>query len=354
MGNRSSGDKAIDEKQRNDSEKNKEEGDKPLGEVPSHVDASCNGPLISDSGDKPEGERQDSEVPVSESMSGDGGGCTSSQELSEESAKEREEIRLSLMLCCDDSAEKKTLVLPAGLPTDVEGLKNVIQSELSIPVPCQKIYFESALLLDHDSLRYCRVRDGDVLHVHYNSEADVAGIQQQVELLKEVIVHVELIQPELADQKTVYRSDIDAHINRMRPQEGIRLLAYTYFSPLLSEESKANVACFAHYSGIDLLSQLHALVLKHPWERTPFALQYIELAILCVWWKLSAMLGARMFLLDSQICNCLVQSALRVTVKPKERVCAPAHVLVGVNQNSLLSKVIFEAVGTLCKYVSVP
>ena len=344
MGNCASRHKSTDEEQREDSEENRE--DEGRGGACSETSCHEEPPVSAE----PE-ERQDSATLASGPPSEDDGGCTSSQELSEE---EREEIRLSLTLCCADTAEIRSLKFPVGLSTSVKDLKNTIQSELSIPVPCQKIYFESALLLDYDSLRYCRIRDGDVLHVHYNSEADVDEILSAVNAMRDMLTFIQSMQPALANHKK-YTPELDHQIQAAINHQTLHSLASSCFNLSFGERYRANVVLFTSSGGIDLLSQLYKLTHKYQWQYTPVSLQQLESALLSLLWKISATAPTRVIFLRYPLHDCVIQSALRGAVRPNKGVRAPIHMLpieAKFMQDALLCKVIGKALGTLCKYVS--
>ena len=278
------------------------------------------------------------------------GSLPQKDEASERDECEREEVVLTLVLCCGDTAQRNILRFPRGIPRTGEGLKNVIQSEYSIPTPCQKIYFESTPILDRDSLRYCRIRDGDTLHVHYDSTGDVDDILSMVSAMKDILKFIQMIQPYLANPKK-YTCEMDDKFNAAIKTQIFHNLANCNLSFSMRKRHRVNVVFLSSIGGISILSQLYNSVQKHWWEYTPKAMQLLENAILSVVWKISATSATRVVFLGTTMCDNVVESALRGKVTPREKISARMLMLPKryPQQHGYLAQVIEKAIGTLCK-----
>ena len=260
------------------------------------------------------------------------------------------EVALTLVLCSGDTAQRNILRFPRGMPKTGKGLKNVIQSDYSIPTPCQKIYFESTPILDRDSLRYCRLRDGDTLHVHYDSAGDVDDILSVVNAMKDIVKFIQTMQPHLANPKN-YTSEMDDKFNVAMQTQILRNLANRNLGFSTRERHRVNVVFLSSIGGINILSQLYNSVQQYRWEYTPKAMQLLESEILSVVWKISATAATRVVFLRNTMCDNVVESALRGTVRPRETLSARMFMLPKryPQQHRYLAHIIEKAIGTLCK-----
>ena len=237
-------------------------------------------------------------------------------------------------------------------PETVLEVKEQIQSKFKVPRCCQALYFDSVLLREGESLYTYRIQDEDVLHVEYNSEADVEEVLDVVSTMRKMIPFIESIQPELSSEST--SQDLDTRILQNIKATVVESLAFKYFFPCASEKADANRLLFIHNGGLDLMHELHVVLLQQPWGTTPLEMQYLEHAILRTLWNLTASFLVRTQVLRRHTLNAITESLLRVQVLPNKPIKAPFNGFASrmapiYELDRVASEVMYKANGTLCK-----
>ena len=197
-----------------------------------------------------------------------------------------------------------------------------------------------------------RIRDGDTLHVHYNSEADVQDILDIIAAMKEMVSFLESIQPNLS--KKIPKRQLVIQISRSIKATTVMSLDRNYFYPYSTERANANRLLFVNSGGLDLMHQLHVVLLKQPWRNTPVEMQYLEDAILQTLWNITGSFSVRTLVLERPTLEAISHSLLRVKIGWKKVIKAPSNLYIRRRSaqpelNYILSEMIYKAVGTICK-----
>ena len=260
------------------------------------------------------------------------------------------EVTFRILLHCvpEKTKREKSLTLENYPATAIE-LKQCIQSEYSIPASCQRLYFESALIGDDERLASYRVRDGDTLHVRYNSEGDVRDILGIISSMAEMVCFLESIQPELL-KGTLSRGPVTRSVKVSE----VKSLTAKYFEPFATERANANRLLFVSNNGLELLHELHTILLRQPWENNPLEMQKLEFAILCVLSNITCSFFTRTLVLRRPTLDAVAQSLLRVELARRTTIEAPrnnyaAWGAVQAEFNSVLIEVLYRAACTICK-----
>lgn len=263
-----------------------------------------------------------------------------------------------LVLHCESAATTKAEVKFATRPSTVVDVKRVIQEEFKVPVGCQKIFLDSTLLRDKEQLKFYRIRNGDTLHVHYNSEADVEDICDVIAYMELMVFFIDLIQPTLNAEMCT--AAIHRRITENVHPEKVESLAVKYFYPCSDERAKANRLLFVQSGGLDLLYRLHEGLLKQPWCRTPIEMQYLEHALLRVLWNFTAAFSVRTLLLSRPTLSLLFKSFNRVKIPHNAHITAPLNnpfvpsSVSTFEHDRISSEVIYKALGTICNLAELP
>lgn len=312
------------------------------------------------------GNRESPESPLELELEGQPGNCpvleaaehhrTGCEEQPEhpvsDTAQPREVTVQILFHCVLDNTVKENRFTLKGYPESVLELKESIQAEYSIPASCQRVYFESLLIGDDERLGSYWIRDGDTLHVYYNSEGDVKDVLEIISSMREMVPFLESIQPELS--KGALTTELDILISRSVKASKVESLASKYFWPCSTERANANRLLFVSNNGLELMHQLHVALLRQPWKNTPLELQYLEHAILRTLWNITATFSIRTLVLRRPTLDAVGQSLLRVKVEHDATIVAPHKLPAGRmalrgELNRVLSEVVYKAIGTICK-----
>ena len=262
-------------------------------------------------------------------------------------------VTFNIVLNCIPTKTKteKTLHLEQ-LPETVLEVKEHIQSKFKVPRCCQALYFDSVLLRERETLYLYRIRDGDTLHVHYNSEADIEEVLDIISTMKKMIPFIESIQPELSEERVSH--DLDVRISQNVKSTLVESLAFEYFFPCASEKADANRLLFIDNGGLDLMHDLHTVLLQQPWRLTPLEMQYLEHAILRTLWNLTASFLVRTEVLKRPTLSITAQSMLRVQIHPRMQVKASCNrfarrLVLESELDRIAAEVVYKASGTICK-----
>lgn len=257
-----------------------------------------------------------------------------------------------LVLDCvpENSQRVETIKFVENCLKTVPELKQGIEDEFGIPTCCQSVYLENTQLGDQHSLQFYRVRDGDTLHVHYNSEADVDDILDIVGSLCSMVTYIEGIQPILSHGKPsqFLTKSIPENIFAAK----VESLAVQYFYPCSTERANANRLLFVQRGGLDIMHKVHELLLLQPWKNVPIEMQYLEHAILRVLWNITASFLIRSLVLQRPTLKAIMKSFLRVEVPKEGLVKAPENQFSFpsiLELNRITSEVVYKAAGSLCK-----
>ena len=257
-----------------------------------------------------------------------------------------------ILNCTATNTKKEKKLYLEQPPKTVSEIKEQIQSKFKVPSCCQILYFDSVLLREGESLSTYCIRDMDVLHLDYNSEADIEEVLDIISTMRKMITFIVSIQPELSSESI--SQDLNTRIVRNVKATQIESLFSKYFVPLASERADANRLLFVHNEGVEVMHELHVVLLKQPWRTTPLEMQYLEHAILCTMGHLSASILHGTQVLKRDTVNAITESMLRVQILPNKHIKAPyngfANRRAPVHElNQIVSAVIFLATGTLCK-----
>ena len=249
------------------------------------------------------------------------------------------------------TSKEKTLHLEQA-PETVSEIKEQIQRKFKVPSCCQTLYFESFLLREGESLYAYHIRDEDVLHVDYNSEADIEEVLDIISTMRKMIPFIVSIQPELSSESI--SQEFDTRIVQNVKDIQVESLSSKYFVPFASERADANRLLFMHNEGLEVMHELHIMLLKQPWRKTPREMQYLEHAILYTLANLSASILGGTQVLKRYTLNAITESMLRVKIIPRKPIKAPyngfANRRAPVHElDQIVSALIFQANGTLCK-----
>jgi len=257
-----------------------------------------------------------------------------------------------ILNCTATKTSKEKILHLEQAPETVSEIKEQIQSKFKVPSCCQTLYFESVLLREGESLYAYHIRDEDVLHVDYNSEADIEEVLDIISTMRKMITFIVSIQPELSSESI--SQEFDTRIARNIKATQVEGLFSKYFVPFASERADANRLLFVHNEGVEVLHELHVMLLKQPWRTTPLEMQHLEHAILCTTGLLSASILRGTQVLKRDTLNAITESMLRVQILPNKPIKAPYNGF--ANQRApvhhldqIVSAVIFLANGTLCK-----
>jgi len=262
-------------------------------------------------------------------------------------------VTFNIVLNCIPTKTKTEKILHLEqLPETVLEVKEHIQSNFKVPRCCQALYFDSMLLHERETLYLYRMRDGDTLHVRYNSEADIEEILDIISTMRKMIPFIESIQPELSEERVSH--DLDVRIAQNVQATLVESLAYEYFFPCASDKADANRLFFIDNGGLDLMHDLHSALVQQPWRLTPLEMQYLEHAILRTLWNLTASFLVRTEVLKRPTLNTTAQSMLRVQILPNKQVKALsnrfARRLVPESElDRIAAEVVYKASGTICK-----
>ena len=275
-------------------------------------------------------------------------GCGASS--NQTTAAQPQEVTFRILLhCVPEKTKKEKRLTLKGCPATAAELKLCIQSEYSIPAICQKLYFESALIGDDERLDSYRIRDGDTLHVYYNSEGDVRDVLDIISSMAEMVVSIESMRPELS-KGTLSRGQV---MRSVKVSE-VRKFADKYLEPFATERANANRLLFVSNNGLELLHQLHVALLRQPWKNIPLEMQRLEYTILCVLSNITCSFSTRKLVLRRPTLRAVTQSLLRmkldrttVTKAPRNKYAAWGNTQ--PEFNSALVEVLCRAACTICK-----
>ena len=260
-------------------------------------------------------------------------------------------FRVILNCTATKTRMEKKLCLEQPPETVVE-VKEQIQIKFKVPKCCQTLYFDSVLLREGESLYTYRIRDMDVLHVEYSSEADIEEVLDIISTMRKMITFIVSIQPELSSESI--SQDLDTRILQNINATQVESLPSEYFFPFVSERADANRLLFMHSEGVEVMHELHITLLKQPWRTTPLEMQYLEHAILRTLHDLTASFLVRTQVLKRYTLDAITESMLRVQIIPEKPIKAPYNgfanqIALVYELDQIVSAVLYQATCTVCK-----
>ena len=269
--------------------------------------------------------------------------CTCGEEASIFRETQKEDVKhVDLNLHLVQTAEKagvlQTRDTEISLPYPRTGkqLKELIESNLQIPVCVQKLFFHSQPVLDNQCLLSLYLRDGDVITVEYTTQADLKEIVKIIQIMDDAVNFIENHKYELQNSSNE-TMNVD---NTIRPQQVEHLR--DYFDPYISEKVTANRLCFVHNNGIQVAVKLHRLLSSLSWDQMPVEMQKMECSVLKILWHLSSKFGIRCLIFKQpELFDQLCATILREKVNS----FGPVH----QNMNYLLMKTMLQGMGIIVK-----
>ena len=214
------------------------------------------------------------------------------------------DIELRIALHSQATQELDLHTLPC-LPPNVLALKQHIQSTHCVPQCCQSVVFDSIPLGDSDKLPLHYMRSGDIIDIHFQSEADTKLISADLDSLNRIVTYVDSVVPYLCQASAVQK-----HISIQQIQD-VEHTSRQYFHCTLNERSHANFFFFCENGGPELLRRLHTQLLAHPWKNLPDELKLLESVTLLVCWDITELSVACSKLAICQpLQNIIVQTAV--------------------------------------------
>ena len=194
------------------------------------------------------------------------------------------EMSLELKVALHSHATKEVNVYTLQcVPSNVLALKEYVQNTYHVPRHCQSVTFDGVSLLDTDTLPLHYMRSGDVVEIHFQSEADIEFISGILDSLSRVVTYLESMEPGLCQATAV-----PTHISIQQIQD-VQDMSLQYFHCTLEERSYSNFVFFCVNGGHNLVSQLHKRILSHPWKCLPDMLKYLENESLMLCWAITAL-----------------------------------------------------------------
>ena len=189
------------------------------------------------------------------------------------------------------------------VPSNVLALKEHVQNTYYVPWHCQSVRFDGVSLLDTDTLPLHYMRSGDVIDIHFQSEADTEFISGVLDSLSRVVTYLESMEQGLCQATAVH-----THISVQQIQD-IQDMSLQYLSCTLEERSYSNFLFFCANGGHNLVSRLHKQILSHPWKCLPDILKYLENESLLICWAITDLSSKFDTLVCHPIQSVLVQIA---------------------------------------------
>lgn len=178
--------------------------------------------------------------------------------------------------CTEENARSDGVITFTEYPETVGAVKEHIQAVFKIPVNCQRLSLDTiSPLKDDNTLHSHRIRDGDTLHVYYDSSAAVDEILGVVEYMKSVAQFLEL-----AEESSESFSN-DATIEPRVIEE----LSSDYLMEKNKTRREANKHVFLNSGGLEVLYRIYSVLVSQPMESLPYQLQLLEYSVLRVLWN---------------------------------------------------------------------
>ena len=185
------------------------------------------------------------------------------------------------LLLQDGQGHREVRVVQIESTETVKSLKTVIQDKFSIPACCQELYFESLQLRDSERLTEHRFRESDIIHVKYETIADIREVENALKGLK-ALLHMLM-----EEERTPNAVKFNFGLVTMLPEKVVTLnqLGEKHFSKISTNKYYSNMALFRSIDGINMLIKAHKLLVEH--EEAPVLV--LEAVFVLLWARLSLM-----------------------------------------------------------------
>ena len=242
-------------------------------------------------------------------------------------------------------------------PRTIAEFKRTLQDKFNIPAYSQNLTFQSAVLKDDDLFQSYNFRDGDEIRVEYPVEVDVWAILETVAGMRDLVSFLRSIKMDL-DSKNGIKRDLTEQISQELTKSKVMNL-----DSLLGDdvsEWKEKSTFFIHHEGLQLIHQLHSILLEQPWD----CVCHIELLSLerillnathqigSVYLDIKVDVHTRHEILKFLSLKNVLKSLLRVKVSPRKHIKVPSNkkLAAGTKQSQLthLTQVIFFSASALC------
>lgn len=253
-------------------------------------------------------------------------------------------FEVALKCLSNKHTSHKTVILER-YPTSVLDIKMQIEKAFDIPAFTQSMQHTSIVLNDIDDPHSLHIRSGDTLQVTYKATAECSAVKK---ILTWLSLLVNMFRSQLPSSSDILPCERESAIWQPRIADELR---NRVFIPWDSDTKQMNKEYFLHMGGLDLVIELHSLLLKQKWNRCPLYLKYIEMTLLTAMYHLASTYKLRRVLINHGCISPCMQSLLRVQLKRKSKVevfdktGAPC----GAMEVFVVKDVMGTAMGTLCK-----
>ena len=250
-----------------------------------------------------------------------------------------------ILHCSKSGVSRQKQVNFTSTPTVVGDIKRAVEAQYSIPACAQVLAYDSQILRDDSKLSFVGARMGDTFHITYLSEGDCKEII-------DIISWMGLVSAALGQENPTTSTGIspefdDILTNGIR-SELIEDLAFKYFFPWLDDRKYVNKLHFVYNGGIDIIMEVYAAILRHPWEECLLKLKYVEYGLLRVLWNLSETFPLRRHITRYGGLQMCMKSLLRKRLVEGKRI-EDSELPGRQDQSWILVETTGAALGTLCK-----
>ncbi len=269
-----------------------------------------------------------------------------SEDSEDETLTKTPPVSLNLKLYCatDEVRSRSVKIVTPCTPITILDVKLCVENELSIPACCQELSFESQKLRDCDSVEVLKIREGDTLTINYESEGMVEDVREIIKGMKSMN---RFLRKKTIRKRLENGSGCDTEISNNLDTVQVESLASAYFHPSADPRSKANRLFFVSNNGLQIMHQLHAELLRYPWDKCVLEMQYLEHSILRVLWNLSAAFSIRLLLLERPTLEAVIKSLVRVEIPANSFFQGPIGS--SYEYKRITSEMLYKAVGTIGK-----
>eukprot|EP00731_Ephydatia_muelleri_P001518 Em0001g1518a len=197
--------------------------------------------------------------------------------------------------CTEDGSKREQELGLTWVPETVADLQDEIQDQFNIPVFDQKLKFGPTALSSKESIQSYSLRNGDSITVEYTSEADVAVMLETTSL----------------------RTEIDA--------TQLDMFSNAFRSTKSPKRQIADSLLFINAGGLNLLQQLHSVILRLPFKVIPLQVQVLEFGMCQMLWTLSSNTETEAAVLKELKLDNIVRSLFRVTLVPNSTILPPPN-----------------------------
>lgn len=171
---------------------------------------------------------------------------------------------LNVFLNCEltKCSETKQLYFES-LPTTPLDIKKKVEETFSIPSCAQTLCYLSVVLKDTEKLQDTHFRSGDTFTVNYETRGDCEKVQNVIQWLGEVCIHLSALSNNVKDTLGDSCLEINELILSGDENGTTKDLYYNLFHSGPSEN--VNRLHFLHEGGLDLLMKVYCLLVNKDW-----------------------------------------------------------------------------------------